>query len=165
MTAADDLRAIHVDEFLAHPPAKVWVALTDPDLIARWLMPNDFKPVVGHRFTMQAKPNPRTNFSGTIRCEVLELSPEKLLSISWDDATDTNTLKTVVTWTLHPEGNGTRLFLEHRSFHPDNPVHQLTRTIMNGGWRSATFRRIHAVLADVVSRSRESAERRDLNRR
>ena len=40
---------IAVDQFLAHPPAKVWHALTDSDLLARWLMPNDFAPTVGHR--------------------------------------------------------------------------------------------------------------------
>jgi uncharacterized protein YndB with AHSA1/START domain len=27
---------INVDEFLAHPPARVWAALTEPDLLARW---------------------------------------------------------------------------------------------------------------------------------
>ena len=45
----EDLRAIHVDEYLAHPPARVWRALTDPDLLATWLMRNDFRRVVGHR--------------------------------------------------------------------------------------------------------------------
>ena len=39
---------IRVDEYLPHSVAKVWRALTDSDLLARWLMPNDFKlePVV-----------------------------------------------------------------------------------------------------------------------
>ena len=42
------LTAIELDEFLPHPPSKVWRALTEPDLIATWLMENDFQPVVGH---------------------------------------------------------------------------------------------------------------------
>lgn len=62
----DDLRTIRADEFIAHPPAKVWRALVDPDLLARWLMPNDFKPVVGHRFTFTAEPIPATGFSGVV---------------------------------------------------------------------------------------------------
>ncbi|MFU8853255.1 SRPBCC family protein [Micromonospora sp. SL1-18] len=48
--------SIAVDQFLAHPPAKVWRALTDSDLLARWLMPNDFGPVPGHRFTFHTAP-------------------------------------------------------------------------------------------------------------
>jgi uncharacterized protein YndB with AHSA1/START domain len=145
---AEDRRAIHVDQFLPHPPSRVWTALTDPDLLARWLMPNDFKPAVGHRFTMTATPNPRTNFSGTVSCEVLELRPEELLSISWADAARSNPMSTVVTWTLRPEGRGTRLFLEHRGFDPDDPVQQLARTILGGGWRGMVLRAIRAVLAD-----------------
>ncbi|MGO4492322.1 SRPBCC domain-containing protein [Arthrobacter sp. 2YAF22_2] len=54
------LTAIELDEFLPHPPAKVWRALTEPDLIATWLMENDFKPVAGHRYTMRGTPSRRT---------------------------------------------------------------------------------------------------------
>ncbi|MFB6393843.1 SRPBCC domain-containing protein [Polymorphospora lycopeni] len=47
---------IHTDAFLSHPPEKVWRALTDPDLVAAWLMPNTFEPRVGHRFTFRTDP-------------------------------------------------------------------------------------------------------------
>jgi uncharacterized protein YndB with AHSA1/START domain len=47
------MAAIEVGQFLAQPPDRVWHALTDPDLLARWLMPNDFRPAVGRqRMTM-----------------------------------------------------------------------------------------------------------------
>jgi uncharacterized protein YndB with AHSA1/START domain len=36
--------AIRTDSFFPHPPEKVWRALTDPELLASWLMPNDFEP-------------------------------------------------------------------------------------------------------------------------
>jgi uncharacterized protein YndB with AHSA1/START domain len=42
MTAARR-SVLRVEEFLACPKERVWRALTDPDLIARWLMPNDFR--------------------------------------------------------------------------------------------------------------------------
>jgi uncharacterized protein YndB with AHSA1/START domain len=35
-----------------HAPAKLWRALTQPHLIAEWLMKNDFQLVPGHRFKL-----------------------------------------------------------------------------------------------------------------
>lgn len=145
-TTADDLRAIRIDQFIAHPPAKVWRALTDPELVARWLMPNDFKPEVGHRFTFTTTPRPNAGFDGTVHCEVLELEPEKLLRISWRGGEHADW---TVTWRLEPEGRGTRLFLDHEGFDPDDEVQQFSRRIMGGGWRSHHFARIAAVVADL----------------
>lgn len=34
----DDLTTIRVDQFLPHPPRKVWRALTEPDLLVQWQM-------------------------------------------------------------------------------------------------------------------------------
>src|ERR1039457_6721372 len=45
----DDLTTVRVDQFLAHSPAKVWRALTDPELIAPWLIPGDFRLAGGPR--------------------------------------------------------------------------------------------------------------------
>ena len=98
------LTAIELDEFLPHPPAKVWRALTEPALIAAWLMENDFEPVIGHRYTMRGTPVPAVGFSGLVASEVLEIDPERLLRISWRDAEAGNNLNSTVTWTLVPEG-------------------------------------------------------------
>ena len=54
--------AIRTDSFFPHPPEKVWRALTDPQLLAAWLMPNDFEPRVGHRFTFRTDPVPAHGF-------------------------------------------------------------------------------------------------------
>ena len=43
-------RTIEKDVWYPHPPARVWMALTDRDALARWLMPNDFEPRVGREF-------------------------------------------------------------------------------------------------------------------
>lgn len=145
----EDLRCIRVDQFIGHPPARVWRALTDPELMARWLMPNDFRPVVGHRFTFRTSPMPAVRFGGVCHCEVLAVEPERLLRISWVDPGEENGLDSVVTWRLEPEGRGTRLFLEHDGFDPDNPVQQLSRRIMGDtGWRG-TARRIEKVLSTL----------------
>jgi uncharacterized protein YndB with AHSA1/START domain len=144
----DDLTTIRVDQFLPHPPAKVWRALTEPDLVAKWLMPGDFQLRVGHRYTMQAVAVPATGFSGTVAAEVLAFEPEKLLCIGWRDADPASESDAdwTVTWTLEPEGRGTRLFLEHAGFDPDNPVQQRARGIMGGGWRSRVLPALEAVL-------------------
>src|SRR6266498_2808466 len=49
-------RDIVVEDVLPHPPEKVWKALTTAELIGRWLMPNDFEPVAGKRFTFTTQP-------------------------------------------------------------------------------------------------------------
>jgi hypothetical protein len=59
------MAAIEVDQFLAQPPERVWHALTDPDLLVRWLMPNDFRPAVGHQFTFRTEPVPQHGFDGS----------------------------------------------------------------------------------------------------
>ncbi|WP_342664988.1 SRPBCC family protein [Shimazuella kribbensis] len=32
------------------PTEKVWHALTDANILAKWVMDNNFKPIVGHKF-------------------------------------------------------------------------------------------------------------------
>jgi uncharacterized protein YndB with AHSA1/START domain len=137
-----DARTVRVDEFLPHTPARVWKALTDPDLLAKWLMPNDFRPVVGHRFTFRTHPRPGTGFDGVVHCEVLAAEPERLLRYTWRGGS----LDTTVTWTLAPEGRGTRLFLEHDGFDPDDPVQRFTHRILDGGWRSNVMSALRSVL-------------------
>jgi uncharacterized protein YndB with AHSA1/START domain len=128
---------INVDQFLGHPPRKVWRVLTEPDLLARWFMPNDIKPVVGHKFHLIAEARPGAGFEGgPVPCEVLEVEPEQLLKFSWGE-------RWTVTWRLRPEGKGTRLLLTHDGFGPDE---LRVRTIMNGGWRSGVLRRLAQLL-------------------
>lgn len=132
----DDLRTIRVDQFLPYPPQMVWRALTEPDLIARWLMPpSGFRLEVGHAFTFQGFPIPAAGFGGTGHSEVLEFEPEKMLRIAWRAAPDDlSTLDSTVTFTLEPEGAGTRLFLVHDGFDPDDPYQAAGRRAMSGGW-------------------------------
>ena len=51
-TTAETRSAIVEREF-PHAPEKLWRALTQPHLIEEWLMKNDFKPAVGHRFSLR----------------------------------------------------------------------------------------------------------------
>jgi uncharacterized protein YndB with AHSA1/START domain len=137
-----DPRTVRVDEFLPHRPERVWKALTDPDLVAVWLMPGDVRPQIGHRFTFRTAPRPDAGFDGVIHCEILAAEPERLLRYTWRGGS----LDTTVTWTLVPEGHGTRLFLEHDGFDPDDPAQQFTRRILDGGWRSNVMPALRSAL-------------------
>lgn len=141
------MSSIRTDTFLAHPPERVWRALTDPGVLASWLMPNDFEPRVGHRFTFRTDPVPAQGFDGVVRCEVLALEPPRRLAISWAGG---SLLETTVTWSLVPEGSGTRLFLTHDGFDDGDPQQQLTRRILGSGWRGHLLSRLDEALAAMV---------------
>ena len=108
--SATETRSVTVEREIAHPPEKIWRALTQPHLIEEWLMKNDFKPVVGHRFDLRAD-------WGAVECQVVEVEQDKALSYTWGD----HVLKTVVTWTLTPTDTGTHLRMVQTGFQPDQP--------------------------------------------
>jgi uncharacterized protein YndB with AHSA1/START domain len=139
------MAAIEVDQFLFRPPEHVWHALTDPALLARWLMPNDFQPAVGHRFTFRTEPVPQQGFDGIVHCQVLDLEPPRLLRFSWRGGV----LDTVVSWRLVPEGAGTRLLITHDGFDDTDPAQRVTMGIMGGGWRGHLIKRLTAVLGEA----------------
>jgi uncharacterized protein YndB with AHSA1/START domain len=113
--SAPEIRTVVVEREIAHPPAKLWRALTQPHLIAEWLMANDFVPDVGHRFQL------RGDWGGVLDCEVLEVEPGESLSYTWNHrhADAAYDLESVVTFTLTPAGAGTLLRMEQAGFRPD----------------------------------------------
>ena len=115
MTAAAT-RSLVFERFLPHPPQKVWRALTDGRLLADWLMAGDFQPLIGHRFQMRAEPRPGWN--GVTSGEVVALHPFDRLAYTWNTARDgeTNTLQTIVTWTLETVEGGTLVRMEQSGF-------------------------------------------------
>ncbi|WP_415855749.1 SRPBCC family protein [Sinomonas sp. G460-2] len=154
-SGVDDPTVIRVVDFLPHEPALVWRALTTPELLAKWLMPNDFAPIVGHRFTFRTDPIPATRFSGIIACEVLEVREPEQLVISWADESPENDMKTTVTFRLEAYDGGTRLSLVQAGFRADHPGDQMARKIMGGGWGGHMFRRLAEVAAEAHGVARE----------
>ncbi|WP_417413114.1 SRPBCC family protein [Hoeflea sp.] len=123
-------KSILVERLMPHPPAKIWRALTQSPLIAEWLMKNDFKPVVGHRFQFHAKPMP--GWKGYTNCEVLEVDEPNRLVYSWGDGTESDSaLTTVVTWTLTPAEGGTLVQMQQAGF---KPADEYGFQAMSGGW-------------------------------
>ncbi len=103
-----ETRAVVIEREFAHAPEKLWRALTQPHLIAEWLMKNDFVPALDHRFTL-------TGDWGSVDCRVLEIEPQRSLVYSWDAMG----LESVVTWTLTPSAGGTHVRMEQAGFRPD----------------------------------------------
>jgi uncharacterized protein YndB with AHSA1/START domain len=103
-----ETRSVVVEREMAYPPEKIWRALTQPQLIAEWLMKNDFEPVVGHHFDLRAD-------WGAVQCRVVAVEPNKTLSYTWA----AYGLESVVTWTLTPTSAGTRLRMEQSGFRQD----------------------------------------------
>ena len=110
-----DVRIVTVERQLPFAPAKVWRALTQPHLMAEWLMQNDFVPAVGHRFQL------RGEWGGVLDCEVLVLEPETVLSYTWNHAhaDAAYNLQSVVTFTLTATDGGTLLKVEQAGFRPE----------------------------------------------
>lgn len=119
-------RSVIVERDIAHPPEKVWRALTEGALLEDWLMANDFQPVVGHRFRFRSPPSP--HWDGIVEGEVRTVEPPGRLAYSWSSSG----VETEVVWTLTETAAGTRLRLEQSGFAEDQ-----VRNIAGAeyGWR------------------------------
>ena len=140
-TARLQTESIAFEFDLHHSPAKVWRALTDPTLLAEWLL-----PVLNHRlepgaaFTLKAPAQP--GWDGTVSCRVLEVDPFKKLSYTW--VVGNMELDTVVTFTLAPTASGTRLSLVQSGFKPNQK--------QNFGGARYGWRMMGGKLVDVLER-------------
>ncbi|HWD49691.1 MAG TPA: SRPBCC domain-containing protein [Rhizomicrobium sp.] len=119
MTVAET-RSIVVEREMPHAPEKIWRALTQSHLIEEWLMKNDFQPVVGHTFNFRAQPV--MGWNGVTDCKILEVTPPSRLVYSWNASGEQakDGLKTIVTWTLTPRGDGTHVRMEQAGFRPQD---------------------------------------------
>ena len=114
ITARSQIETIAFEFDLPHPPEKVWRALTEPELLAEWLLPTiGFKLEPGAEFTLKTQPYP--GWDGTVNCRFVEIEPLRKLRYTWS----VPFLDTVVTFTLTPTPSGTRLSLVQSGFKPD----------------------------------------------
>ena len=103
-------REIAIEYEFVQSPKQVWRVLSEPELVALWLLPNDIAAEVGKRFKLGKQP-------GGIECEVLVCEPERLLSYSWRTDESGGDLDTVVTFVLtETDVGGTHLRLVHSGF-------------------------------------------------
>lgn len=143
-------RDITIKWSFPHSPEKVWECLTNPELISLWLMRNDFKPVVGHRFNFHTKPIPKMGFDGIVYCEVIDVVPFKKLVYTWKGGPAPGVIKldTVLSWTLEAKNGGTEVLLEHKGFKGFH--NYLASVFMGGGWKNSIAKAFEKVLNQYV---------------
>ena len=113
-TAPSQIETISFEVDLQHPPAKVWRALTDPALLAEWLLPViglELQP--GAEFMFKTQPYP--GWDGTVNCRMLEIEPQRKLRYTWT----VPFLDTDATFTLTPTALGTHLGIVQSGFTAD----------------------------------------------
>jgi len=124
---------------LQHGPEKVWRALTDPTLLAEWLLPVlDLRLEPGAAFTFRAQPQP--GWDGIVNCRILEVEAQSKLTYTWV----VGDIDTVVTFTLTPTASGTRLAIVQSGFRPNQKK--------NFGGARYGWRMMGAKLVDVLER-------------
>ena len=115
-TAPSQTESISFEFDLHHAPEKVWRALTDPALLAEWLLPViDLDLELGAAFKLKTQPYP--GWDGTVNCRFVEIEARRKLSYTW--VVGDMDLDTVVTFTLTPTASGTRLSLVQSGFKPN----------------------------------------------
>ena len=102
-----------VERVFRHKHEKLWRALTESQVLAQWMMENDFVPESGRRFQFRATPAP--NWNGIVDCEVREVEPMRRLTYRWGVGGD---LEWIVEWSLTEVEGGTLLRMEQSGFVP-----------------------------------------------
>ena len=116
-------RPIIIECELDAPAEKVWRALTEPELLALWLAPNDMRAEVGAKFRFR-------DAGAAIDCEVLEVEPHRRLSYRWRHEDEAG-VDSIVSFELTEAVAGrTHLRLVHAGFPLDiaTPLTQMSRT-------------------------------------
>ncbi len=101
---------------LAHPPAQVWRALTDPQELATWYMT---------RATLDGRPGGSVDFHAGpsqlhVTGRILTWDPPRVLEHEWKVAARPELPAgedAVIRWELEPDAGGTLLHLTHRRLH------------------------------------------------
>ena len=76
------MTSIRKEIFIKAAPEIVWCHLEDPDLLAGWLMRNNFqaKPGTDFQFWKQAA----GEWDGTINSQLVEFEPPRRMSFTWN---------------------------------------------------------------------------------
>jgi uncharacterized protein YndB with AHSA1/START domain len=131
---------VQVEHVLAAPPARVFRAFSDAQLLPRWLTPSpeigmrvdalDFREGGAYRFVYTLPDRSEVAIGGVYRT----IRPPERLVFSWiiDPPDEHAGLESEVTVTIAPAGKGSRLTICHLGW----PISSAARR-HEGGWRGA----------------------------
>lgn len=132
---------VTVEKTLTAPPEAVFDALTDPEQLQQWFGPSSMLPTTqcsvdlrdggGYSITMTMRDGSEVTVSGTY----LEVSPHSRLRFTWTWDEKDEDMKTEVTISLTPHGEGTHMVLNHTGFRTEED-----RAEHNSGWISVLNR-------------------------
>lgn len=111
---------------LKSPIEKVWKAVATAEGISAWFMPNNFEPVEGFEFTLNAGP------FGNSPCKVTLIDEPNRLSFNWGKDWS-------LTFELVQQGDNTEFTLIHSGWTADQvtefgEAHDIVRGRMDNGW-------------------------------
>ena len=104
-------RSVTFEWDLPDVPEKVWRALTDAEIVAEWLGPNDLCAERGAKFTVH---DPWVG-EAPVECEVLSVDPGRSIVFGWrDEEARRDRLASTVTFELDgTDAGGTHLRIVH----------------------------------------------------
>lgn len=101
-------------------PEQVWAALTEPELLERWLAQAEFEPTVGGRVHL-VWPD-----QGEMHGSITKLNAHEELEYSWNEATGSSLLQ----FEIEPAASGATLRLAHFGTSPEDAPG------LGAGWQS-----------------------------
>lgn len=96
LRTVDGRSVLRMERRLAHPPERVWGALTESARLADWFP---------DRISIELRPGGAVTYSEGEPGVVTDLDPPRLIAWTWDSDH--------LRFELHPDGEGTRLVLTH----------------------------------------------------
>lgn len=139
VTDREQSEALAFEIDLPHAPAKVWRAVTEPELLAEWLLPViGLDLVPGREFKFRRDPMPE--WDGIVHCRVLEVEAPRRLRYAWV----AGGIDTTVSFTLAPNDGGTKLLIVQSGFTPEQKH--------NFGGARYGWRMMGQKLVDLLSR-------------
>lgn len=120
---------IRIESLLHAAPHEVWRAITEKEMVSKWLMETNIEAKVGFIafFKMPSMPG----FDGNIKAVVVAVEENRLFSYTWQGGWMKK--PTTIQFTLQEKPNGTLLILEHWGF--EGILGNLLRRMMSGGWK------------------------------
>lgn len=143
------MREIRKERVYACRLETLWAAIATREGLSGWLMPCDFVPVIGSKFTFRTKPAP--GFDGVVHGEVLALEELRLVRFRWRSGR----MSTVVSLTIESvDPRNTKLCVRHSGFSGLSSV--IARIALGLGWRKLLRRELPAWLSRTEREARQA---------